>query len=158
MQLCKNSWKNCPLHFSWVFFGDRSADDHSSYLAGSGADLVELGVPEVTSGRIVVDVTVSTLVKKWVYGVFVCTLLIDERLTILTQDLYRVECNFSRILGAVENHGRAIFAICVSRVAGSCNRVQIAPTCAQARVHVGNFSLRNLFIFLTGNNLFFQLR
>ena len=52
--------RTCLLPLDAVELVEVPADEHAPDLAGAGADLVQLGVPQETTGRVVVDVTIAT--------------------------------------------------------------------------------------------------
>ena len=82
-----------------------------------GADLVELGVAQQPSGRIVVDIAVAA------------------------EQLDRIERRPRRRLGAEQNAGRGILARGVAAVAGRRHHVGIAAAGIQRGVHVGELAL-----------------
>src|SRR5262249_34646218 len=70
------------------------ADQHAPDLAGAGADLVELGVAQIASGRVVVDVAVAA------------------------EQLYGIERDLGGVLGGVEDRAGGVLAGGFAAVAG----------------------------------------
>src|SRR3954452_11057975 len=92
---------DCPLSRAMTKDGSARllenlpADQHAADLAGAGADLIELGVAQQASGRIIVDIAVAA------------------------QALDGVERERGRALRRVEDRARRVLARGPARVAGA---------------------------------------
>src|SRR5580700_1805317 len=90
-----------------------AADQHAADFAGSGADLVELGVAQQAAGRVVVDVAVAA------------------------QYLHRVEGDLGGAFGGVEDGAGGVLAGGLAAVAGARDGIDIGAAGVGGGVHVG---------------------
>src|SRR5215470_10845001 len=96
------------------------ADQHAPDLAGAGADLVELGVAQIASGRVVVDVAVAA------------------------EQLYGIERDLGGVLGGVEDRAGGVLAGGFAAVAGFRHGIDVRLAGVHADIHVGDLALHQL--------------
>src|SRR5262249_36958482 len=96
------------------------ADQHAADFAGACADLVELGIAQQPSSRIVVGVAIAA------------------------EELDRVERHCSRALGREQDRACGILARGLAAVAGLGDRIHIGLTGIHGDVHVGDLATHQL--------------
>src|SRR5262249_2095457 len=96
------------------------ADQHASDLARPRADLVELGVAQISAGGIVVDVAVTP------------------------EELNRVERDLGGVFGGIEDGAGGVLARGLAAVARLGHRIDISLARVHADIHVGDLALHQL--------------
>src|SRR5262249_23857820 len=96
------------------------ADQHAPDLAGARADLIELGIAQIASRGIIVDVAVAA------------------------KELHGIERDLGGILGGVEDGAGGILARSLAAVTRFGDRVDIGLAGIHADIHVGDLALHQL--------------